>query len=88
MDYLIHPFVSVCMRGEFLTWFEANGAPGEGAALLPEDVAHIIGEAVQADEPETRYKVGAEAEQLPALRRKISDREWDAMYRDIFGAGG
>jgi hypothetical protein len=40
----------------------------------------IVGK-IASPQPETRYKVGTEADQIPALRRKLSDREWDAIYR-------
>jgi NAD(P)-dependent dehydrogenase (short-subunit alcohol dehydrogenase family) len=66
-------------------FLEANAEPEEGAALYPEDVARVVVEAVQAEMPETRYKVGQEAEDLPALRKKLTDREWDDIYRGAFG---
>ncbi len=69
---------------QYRRFIQANAAPENGAALYPEDIARVIVEAVVAKQPETRYKVGKEAEELPALRRKLSDREWDAMYRHMF----
>ncbi|MDR3560533.1 MAG: SDR family NAD(P)-dependent oxidoreductase [Negativicutes bacterium] len=79
------PYAARIVR--FRQFLEANSGPGESAVLQPEDVADVILQAVQSDHPQTRYKIGAEAEQLPALRRRLSDREWDDMYRQIFGTG-
>lgn len=58
----------------------------QGSTILePEDVASVIVEAIAADQPLTRYKVGALAEQMVATRRTLSDRDWDAMFRQQFG---
>ncbi len=65
---------------------EANADPNDPAVLLPGDVSKVILQAVDAKQPETRYKVGPEAEQLPAIRRRLSDHEWDDMYRKCFGS--
>ncbi len=69
----------------YLRFLEDNSKPSEAATLIPEDVARVIMDAVQTQSPQTRYKVGEEAEQLASMRRKLSDREWDAMYRQILG---
>ncbi len=69
----------------FRQFLESNAAPTDDAVLSPEAVAQVIAAAVQDEHPQTRYKVGAEAEQIPAMRRKLSDREWDALYRRLLG---
>jgi NAD(P)-dependent dehydrogenase (short-subunit alcohol dehydrogenase family) len=63
---------------------EANIRQGS-AVLEPEDVASVIVEAVMAEQPLTRYKVGVLAEQMVMMRRHFSDRDWDAMFRHQFG---
>lgn len=49
--------------------------------LSPNEVARVIVQAVESPIPGLRYKVGAEAEQIPAMRPELSDRQRDAMYR-------
>ena len=71
---------------KYRQFLEANSAPSDSAVLRPEDVAVVILQAVQSERPETRYKIGPEAESLPALRRRLADREWDDIYRQIFGS--
>ncbi|KAB8146022.1 SDR family NAD(P)-dependent oxidoreductase [Chloroflexia bacterium SDU3-3] len=66
--------------------FLAANADGDSAEVLtPDLVAQVIVDAVSAAQPETRYKVGAEAEQLASARRSMSDRKWDALYRQLLG---
>jgi hypothetical protein len=65
----------------FRQFLKTNAGPQEAGVHAPEEVEQVILQAVGSPNPETLYKVGKEAEQIPALRRKLSDREWDAMYR-------
>ena len=67
----------------FRHFLEMNAGQSDGTTLEPDEVARVIVSAVQARFPETRYKVGTEAEQIPAMRHKLSDREWDALYRKL-----
>ena len=69
----------------FKRFLEKNTDENDASAIPVEAVAKVIVEAIEAPEPETRYKVGDEAEQLPRLRRSLSDREWDALFSDQFG---
>lgn len=64
---------------------EASMAAGSAGVLGAEEVAAVILAAVQVERPETRYKVGAVAEQMTSTRRRLSDREWDALFRQQFG---
>lgn len=47
--------------------------------LSPEQVATVIVGAARARRPRTRYKVGAIARILPALRHALPDRAWDSL---------
>jgi len=49
----------------------------------PEDIARVIVRAAQATRPHTRYKISLEAHLLPALRRILPDRGWDALVHRI-----
>lgn len=64
---------------------EANIGQASNGVLTPEQVATVIVQAAQTQRPETRYKLGATAEQMISTRRMLSDREWDAMFRQQFG---
>lgn len=55
------------------------------AILPPEEVAQAIHDVLEADEPPTRIKVGAMAEQMTAARRAATDAEWDANLRGQYG---
>ncbi|WP_421849288.1 SDR family oxidoreductase [Novosphingobium sp.] len=48
-------------------------------------VAATIFKAALARKPRTRYKVGMTAHVMPFLRRWLSDRQWDGMWRMILG---
>lgn len=58
--------------------------PVPGLVVSPERVAQVIVEAAEAKRPRTRYKVGASAHLLPALRRRVSDRAWDGLMARQF----
>ncbi|MFE3451876.1 oxidoreductase [Nonomuraea sp. NPDC059194] len=51
----------------------------DSPASDPGVVAAVIREAVEADEPETRYAVGFMADKLLELNRTLPDREWDKL---------
>jgi NAD(P)-dependent dehydrogenase (short-subunit alcohol dehydrogenase family) len=76
------PYAAALAR--FRRFLLRNASPEDETALSPEAVAQVIVQAVSADHPLARYKVGAEAEQLTSPRRKLSDQEWDAIYRKLF----
>ncbi len=69
----------------FKRFLEKNTAENDASAISVEAVAKVIIEAIELPEPKTRYKVGDEAEQIPRMRRRLSDREWDALFSDRFG---
>jgi len=69
----------------FKRFLQKNTDENDASAISAEAVAKVIVEAIEAPEPKTRYKVGDEAEQLPRVRRQLSDREWDALFLDQFG---
>lgn len=50
-----------------------------------DDVADAIVHAATADKPKTRYRVGIAAHILPAMRRYLPDRAYDAVWRRAFG---
>lgn len=60
-------------------------ARGSGV-LKPEQVARVVVRAAQAAKPRTRYKVGMIAHAMPFLRRRMSDRLWDGMWRQMLRA--
>jgi NAD(P)-dependent dehydrogenase (short-subunit alcohol dehydrogenase family) len=47
----------------------------------PEDVARVVERAIAARRPRTRYRVTVPARLLPAIRRVLSDRGFDAFLR-------
>jgi NAD(P)-dependent dehydrogenase (short-subunit alcohol dehydrogenase family) len=47
----------------------------------PEDVAKAVERAIGASRPRTRYRVTVPARLLPAMRRVLSDRAFDAFLR-------
>jgi NAD(P)-dependent dehydrogenase (short-subunit alcohol dehydrogenase family) len=59
----------------------------DGAGSTPEQVAAIIVEALSAEQPETRYVAGPDAQQLIGARAALSDREMDATLSAFFGGG-
>ncbi len=54
---------------------EANARDG----LPPSAVAEVIGEALTADRPRTRYLIGREAKVRARLARVLPDRAFDAL---------
>lgn len=50
----------------------------------PEDVARVIGRALEARHPRARYRVGLMAHVILALRTILSDRLWDAFLRAVY----
>ncbi|WP_421849353.1 SDR family NAD(P)-dependent oxidoreductase [Novosphingobium sp.] len=52
--------------------------------VTPEAVAKAIVHAATARRPKTRYKVGMAAHLLPAMRRWLPDRAYDAVWRKAF----
>lgn len=63
------------------------GYDGLSGGSTPEQVAGVIVEALDADDPETRYIVGDDAKQLLGARASMSDKEVDAMLAEFFGGG-
>ena len=60
--------------------------PIPGLVVTPERVAEVIVRAALAARPRTRYKVGVSAHLLPAVRRWLPDRAWDAAMAGQFSA--
>lgn len=46
---------------------------------MPGDVAAVIADAIESDNPRFRYPVGADAEETVAARQKIGDEAWMAL---------
>lgn len=63
---------------------EAVTIPRELGAT-PEQVAAVIVQAVATRHPKTRYRVTMMARLLPAARRLLPDRGWDALTRRMLG---
>jgi len=63
------------------------GASHHGSASTPEQIAAVVLEALDAQVPETRYIVGEDARQLISLAGSVSDRELDAVFRQMFESG-
>lgn len=55
-------------------------------ASTADDVAGIIGTALDAAEPEARYIAGEDAVQLIGLTRSLGDAELDATFAQIYGS--
>jgi NAD(P)-dependent dehydrogenase (short-subunit alcohol dehydrogenase family) len=64
----------------------AEGAERDG--LPPEAVAEVVGHAVTARRPRTRYVVGREARMRVALGRLLPDRAMDALIRRAITTSG
>jgi NAD(P)-dependent dehydrogenase (short-subunit alcohol dehydrogenase family) len=56
---------------------------GEGASTA-EQVAEVVLEALEAEEPKSRYVIGKDAEQLLGLAGTMSDKDIDRMFNDMF----
>jgi NAD(P)-dependent dehydrogenase (short-subunit alcohol dehydrogenase family) len=61
---------------------------GEREGLPPEAVAEVVGHAVTARRPRTRYVVGREARVRVALGRLLPDRAMDALIRRAVASAG
>jgi NAD(P)-dependent dehydrogenase (short-subunit alcohol dehydrogenase family) len=53
-------------------------------ALSPEQVARVIVQAVEAEHPRPRYKIGMMARMLPAMHTLLSDRLWDRLLTRFY----
>lgn len=62
---------------------EKSVASGTGV-ISADDVAKAIVHAATANRAKTRYKVGIAAHILPAMRRWLPDRAYDAVWRRAF----
>lgn len=58
------------------------------AMVTPEQVAQIILEAIQSDQPLTRYKVNTSDTRTTNQERNTADRQRDAAFRQQFGLNG
>jgi NAD(P)-dependent dehydrogenase (short-subunit alcohol dehydrogenase family) len=56
---------------------------GEGAST-PEQVAEVVLEALEAEEPKSRYVAGEDAKQLLGSIRGMSDADIDRMFNEMF----
>lgn len=57
-------------------------------ASNPDSVARVIGKAISAKRPRTRYPVTAGARILMGLRRVLPDRAWDSLMRRQYPSPG
>jgi NAD(P)-dependent dehydrogenase (short-subunit alcohol dehydrogenase family) len=55
--------------------------------LPPEVVAEVVGDALTARRPRTRYVIGREAKALAALARLLPDRAYDALVARALASG-
>jgi hypothetical protein len=60
----------------------------EREGLPPAAVAEVVGHAVTARRPRTRYVVGREARVRAVLARVLPDRALDALVRRALTSGG
>jgi NAD(P)-dependent dehydrogenase (short-subunit alcohol dehydrogenase family) len=56
--------------------------------LPPEAVAEVVGRALTARRPRTRYVVGRDAKVRAILARVLPDRAYDALIRRVLTSGG
>ncbi|WP_068071717.1 SDR family NAD(P)-dependent oxidoreductase [Novosphingobium lentum] len=61
------------------------GYDGQGGGSTPDQVAAVILGALDADDPDTRYIAGQDAQQLLGARAAMGDKEVDAMLAGFFG---
>ena len=54
--------------------------------MEPEAVAHVIGEALTARRPKTRYMVGRDAKMRWAIAKRVPDRVFDRLIARAFVA--
>ena len=57
------------------------GGADRGHGAAPEAVARAVADALSANRPKTRYRVGGGARSLLILRWLLSDRNFDAVMR-------
>lgn len=81
------PFLKRSGHGPYKMFLE-KPAPKEqkeeASGSDPALVAQTIVQALQSDEPQTRYVVGEYADELLALRKKVSDLEMDKIVLEKF----
>ncbi len=65
--------------GAMVSKFRAWQSDADRAEPPPSVISDLIVEALKAEEPETRYVGGGSAEQLLAMRRQLSDRQFDDL---------
>lgn len=52
---------------------------GQATASPPEDVAQVIADAIEAEQPRLRGPSGADAERTLAKGRELTDEEWEEL---------
>jgi NAD(P)-dependent dehydrogenase (short-subunit alcohol dehydrogenase family) len=57
----------------------------EKSGLPPEEVAKVVGEALTARKPKTRYLVGRDAKMRAALAKRLPDRVMDSLIGRALG---
>jgi NAD(P)-dependent dehydrogenase (short-subunit alcohol dehydrogenase family) len=63
---------------------EQSFSGGVAGTSSPDEVAATIVTAATEAEPQSRYVIGAMAEQLIAMRQHMDDQEWDAMMTTMY----
>jgi len=58
------------------------------AGLPPEAVAEVVGDALTARRPRTRYVIGGQAKAQAVLARLLPDRAFDALVAHALASGG
>lgn len=70
--------------GLYHGFIAAAQAGYDGAGSTAQQVAQVVIEALSAEQPETRYIAGADAQQLIGARAALSDRDMDATLAAFF----
>ena len=70
----------------FLGYQKVAGDGLRETASTPEQIAAVIAEALDAQDPQSRYVAGADAKQFFEISRTMPDRDIDALFHQMFQA--
>lgn len=73
------------IRAGLLSTFDG---PGSELSSSAQEVARVCAEALESETPQSRYVVGAMAEDLIRRRARATDAEWDAFLEGLYDRPG
>ena len=74
--------------GELIAGVVRHGERMARDGLPPEAVAEVVGDALTARRPRTRYVIGGQAKAQAVLARLLPDRAFDALVARALTSGG